>query len=150
MYKKITPIIIMLFSIALSAASQMSVENLQTEKQIPVSEQSLSKIQTAESSVKHRVVIQLSSNDSLVWKGVMNNIMNLKTAWGDNVQIEVVAHGPGGEMLITAKTTEQKKIAGFKKMGVEFVVCENTLKTKNIPKEAIIPEAGFVPSALAK
>ena len=29
-------------------------------------------------AVKHRVVIQLSSNDTLAWKGLMNNLKNLK------------------------------------------------------------------------
>lgn len=93
---------------------------------------------------QHRVVIQLSSNDTLVWKGLMNNIKNLKNAWGDSVIIEVVAHGPGIEFLVTGKTTQQDKIAYFKSTGVVFVGCENTLIERKISKETIIPEAGFV------
>ena len=95
-------------------------------------------------TTQHRVVIQLSSNDTLVWKGLMNNIKNLKNAWGDSVTIEVVAHGPGIEFLVTGKTTQQDKIAYFKSKGVVFVGCENTLTERKIPKETIIPEAGFV------
>lgn len=94
--------------------------------------------------VIHQVVMQLSSNDTLVWKGLMNNLRNLKAGWGDSVQIEVVAHGPGVEMLMTAKTTQLEKIRQFKSMGIQFVVCENTLRERNIPKESIIPESGFV------
>lgn len=92
----------------------------------------------------HQVVMQLSSNDTLVWKGLMNNLRNLKAGWGDSVQIEVVAHGPGVEMLMAAKTTQLEKIRQFKSMGIQFVVCENTLRERNIPKESIIPESGFV------
>jgi uncharacterized protein len=102
------------------------------------------------SKVKHKVVIQLSSNDTLVWKGLMNNLKHLKTGWGDSVQIELVAHGFGIEMLMTAKTTQQKKIAEFKNMGIVFVACENTLREKNISKELIIPEAGFVPMGIGE
>lgn len=92
----------------------------------------------------HKVVMQLSSNDTLVWKGLMNNLKNMKAGWGDSVEIEVVAHGPGVEMLMSAKTTQLEKIRQFKAMGIGFVVCENTLRERNIPKESIIPESGFV------
>jgi intracellular sulfur oxidation DsrE/DsrF family protein len=100
--------------------------------------------------VLHRVVMQLSSNDTLVWKGLMNNIKNLKNSWGDSVSIEVVAHGPGIEFLTKEKTTQQEKIAYFKSKGVVFVACENTMAERKISKENIIPEAGFVKSAVVE
>ena len=99
---------------------------------------------------KHFVVIQLTSNDTLVWKGLMNNLKNLKAGWGDNVQIEVVAHSAGIEMLMISKTTQQQKIAEFKNMGIVFVGCENTLRERKIPKDAIIAEAGFVPMGVGE
>lgn len=95
-------------------------------------------------ATQHRVVIQLSSNDTLAWKGLMNNIKNLKNSWGDSVIIEVVAHGPGIDFLTKGKTTQQERITFFKSKGVVFVGCENTLTERKIPKENIIPEAGFV------
>lgn len=94
--------------------------------------------------LKHRIIMQLSSNDTLVWKGLMNNLKHLKAGWGDSLAIEVVAHGPGIDFLTTGKTTQQEKIAHFKKMGIEFIACENTMAEKKIPKESIIPEARFV------
>ena len=95
-------------------------------------------------TVQHRVVLQISSNDTLAWKGLMNNIRNLKTGWGDSVTIEVVAHGPGVEILVKGKTTQQEKITYFTSKGVVFVACENSMTERKIPKETIIPEAGFV------
>jgi uncharacterized protein len=95
-------------------------------------------------STQHRVIIQLSSNDTLVWKGLINNIKNLKNGWGDSVSIEVVAHGPGIDFLTKGKTNQQERITYFKSKGVVFVGCENTLIERKIPKENIIPEAGFV------
>ena len=93
---------------------------------------------------KHRIVMQLSSSDTLVWKGLMNNLKHLKAGWGDSVLIEVVAHGPGIEMLMKNKTTQQEKVASFTKAGIVFMACENTMKEKNIAKESIIPESIFV------
>mgnify|MGYP003462243317 FL=1 len=101
-------------------------------------------------ATQHRVVMQLSSNDTLVWKGLMNNIKNLKNGWGDSVSIEVVVHGPGIEFLTKGKTTQQERIAYFKSKGVVFAACENTLTERKISKENIIPEAGFVKSAVAE
>jgi len=102
------------------------------------------------SPAKHRVVIQLSSPDSLAWKGLMKNLEHLKEGWGDSVQIEVVVHAAGIDMLVTAKTTVRKDIAAFTQKGVVFVACENTLRGRNIPKTAIIPEAGFVPMGVGE
>jgi len=101
-------------------------------------------------TVQHRVVIQLSSNDTLVWKGLMNNIKNLKSTWGDSVLIEVVAHGPGIEFLVKDKTTQQERIAYFKSTGVVFTGCENTMALRNISKADIIPEAGFVKTGVGE
>jgi uncharacterized protein len=95
-------------------------------------------------STQHRVIIQLSSNDTLVWKGLMNNIKNLKNGWGDSVSIEVVAHGPGIDFITKGKTTQEERIIYFTSKGVAFVGCENTLIERKIVKENIIPAARFV------
>lgn len=105
---------------------------------------------TTDTNVKHRVVFQLSSNDTLVWNGLMKNIRNLKEGWGKTVEIEVVAHSAGIEMLMVAKTTQQIRIAAFKSMGVVFVGCENTMRERKISKAEIIPEAGFVPMGVGE
>ncbi len=94
--------------------------------------------------LQHRIVMQLSSNDTLVWKGLMNNLKHLKAGWGDSVLIEVVAHGPGLDFLTKGKTTQQEKINHFKQMGIMFIACENTMMERKISKESIIAEAAFV------
>lgn len=92
----------------------------------------------------HKIIFQLSSGDSLVWKGLINNIKHLKEGWGDDVQMAIVAHGPGIEFLMKEKTTQQKSIAKYKALGIEFIACENTMTNKKISKVAIISEANYV------
>lgn len=99
---------------------------------------------TIEEATQHRIVMQLSSNDTLVWKGLMNNLKNLKAGWGDSVLIEVVAHGPGIDFLTKGKTTQQEKINYFKQMGISFIACENSMTERKVSKDAIIAEATFV------
>ncbi len=102
------------------------------------------------SQAQHRVIMQLASSDTVAWKGLMNNLKNLKASWGDSVQIIVVAHGPGLDLLTKGKTNQQDKIAQFTKMGIAFNACESAMAERKIPKEAIIPEAGFVKMAIVE
>jgi uncharacterized protein len=99
---------------------------------------------SAQQAPEHKIVMQLASNDTMVWKGLMNNLRNLKEGWGDSLQLEVVAHGPGIELLMHEKTTQLEKIRSMKAKGIVFYACENTMKEKKIPHESIIPEASFV------
>jgi intracellular sulfur oxidation DsrE/DsrF family protein len=93
---------------------------------------------------KHKIVMQLSSADTMTWKGLMNNLRNLKEGWGDSLAIEVVAHGPGIELLMQQKTTQLENIRKMIQKGIVFYACENTMKEKKILPESIIPEATFV------
>jgi len=98
----------------------------------------------AQMAPQHKIVMQLASNDTMVWKGLMNNLRNLKEGWGDSLQLEVVAHGPGIELLMHQKTTQLAAIRSMKAKGIVFYACEHTMKEKTIPHESIIPEASFV------
>ena len=99
-------------------------------------------------NAQHRVIMQIASNDTIAWKGLMNNIKNLKAAWGDSVKIEVVAHGLGLDLLRKDKTNQLEKISQFTKMGVEFNACEAAMAERKVPKEEIIADAGYVKMAI--
>lgn len=92
----------------------------------------------------HRVVIQVSSNDTLVWKGLMNNLKHLHAGWGYTAEFTVITHGPGLDLLRNDKTTQQDKISKYSQLGIQFIACENTMAQRKISKEQIVKEAGFV------
>lgn len=92
----------------------------------------------------HRLVIQVTSGDTLVWKGLINNLKHLQAGWGDSAQILVVAHGPGIDLLRKEQTTQQNQITNFNKLGIQFLACENTMAERKITKESIVKESGFV------
>ncbi len=98
----------------------------------------------------HHVVIQLSTNDTMAWKGAISNIVNLKKGWGDDVEIELVAHGPGIGFLLSSQTTQLAAITKLKADGVIFAICENTLNSKNINPSLILPEAITVPMGIGE
>jgi hypothetical protein len=51
-------------------------------------------------------------------------------------------------MLTTSQTIVHPKVIELKGKGIDFVVCENTLKEKKVTKEEIIPEAAFVKAGI--
>ncbi len=98
---------------------------------------------------QHKIVIQFSSGDTLAQKGLKNNLKNLTTAWPD-ASIEVVCHGPGISFVRTETTKYAEDIINFKKMGIVFAACENTLKERKIEKSEILPGIQFVPNGLVE
>ena len=98
----------------------------------------------------HRVVIQFSTADTLEHKGLMNNLKHLKEGWGDSVEVEVVVHGPGIDLLTKGKTTQQDAIQKMMKKQVKFVLCQNTMKQRNVTKEQILEGVEFVPMAIGE
>ncbi len=99
------------------------------------------------STKAHKVVIQLTNNDTLVHKAVLKQINNLLTA-APNAQIEVVCHNNGIEFLTISKTKSAAGIAELKAKGVVFAACENTLRERKIDKKEILTEAIFVPAGI--
>ena len=97
----------------------------------------------------HKIVFQLTSNDTMAHKSLMKQLNNI-TSVAPTTKIEVVCHGPGIYLLVNDKTTMLQKIQELKNKGVTFAACENTLKERNISKDKIIPEAFFVPSAIVE
>src|SRR4051812_20037016 len=98
----------------------------------------------------HKIVIQLTSGDTLAWKGVLKNITHLYDTWGDKVQIELVAHGNGVEFLVNGKTTQQARITELAKKGVDFRACENSLHDRKLINQDVISAAKTVRSGVAE
>lgn len=92
----------------------------------------------------HKIVFQLTSDDAKVHKGLIKQLNNLKDGWNDQVEMEVVCHGPGINFLLQNISTMEAEIMALKNRGVVFIACENTLREKNIDKNTVIPHLNFV------
>ena len=76
----------------------------------------------------HKVVIQVSTDDPRTQTIALNNAVNLQKALGqDNVQIEIVAYGPGLGML-TSNSKEGQRITSLAMQDIQFSACGNTMK----------------------
>ena len=83
---------------------------------------------------KQRLVIQVSDNDPAKWRLALNNAQNVQADLGkDNVEIEIVAYGPGLEMLkMESKVSD--RLAQALDNRVNLVACENTMTNNKVSK----------------
>lgn len=95
----------------------------------------------------HRIIFQLTDGDSSTHFKFIRQINNILEA-APNAQIEVVTHGMGIDLLKLINNPFENPLKELKERGVEFVVCENTLRQRNMKKGQFLPLAGFVPSAV--
>ncbi|MEJ6023124.1 DsrE family protein [Ramlibacter sp. PS4R-6] len=100
---------------------------------------------------KHRLLIAVSDNDPGKWNMVMNNVKNAQEDVGgvDKIDIEVVAYGPGINML-RSETPVAGHINDLLKTGVKVVGCENTMKNLKLEKSQMMSTIGYVPAAVTE
>ena len=103
--------------------------------------------------VKHKIVIQVSTDDKRTQKIAMNNAVNLQKHYGvDNIDIEIVSYGPGLG-LMTAKSQFAKRVQSLALQDITFSACMNTMnkvkkKTGHLPK--LLKGVGTVPAGVAR
>ena len=105
----------------------------------------------------HRVAIQVDQNDPAVMNMVLNNATNVieyYRAKSEDVDVEIVAYGPGMHMLRADTSPVADRIKRLKEMGkVQFSACNNT--KQNMEKTeghaiSIVPEATIVPAGVVR
>lgn len=97
-----------------------------------------------------RLVIQVSDSDPAKWNLALNNARNAFSDLGkDNVQIEIVAYGPGIGMLkweaVTASRVEEAI-----KSGISIVACENTMTAQKLDKDDMNGAVSYVPAGVVQ
>lgn len=96
---------------------------------------------------QHRIVMQLTSSDTLVHKNLMKQFRNMKEA-APTMQLEVVCHGPGMDMLMSDRSVVQEKVKEFAAKGIVFLACENTITERKLDRTKVLPDAGYVKAGI--
>src|SRR5258708_4560684 len=93
---------------------------------------------------KQRVVIQVSDNDPAKWTLALSNARNVQQDLGkDNVQIEIVAYGPGLGML-KAESKVADRLAGALDDNVGLIACENTMTNTKVGRTEMYAGISYV------
>ena len=84
--------------------------------------------------------MQVSDNDPAKWNLALNNAKNIQADLGaSNVDIEIVAYGPGINML-KADSVVGNRVGEAIGAGVKVVACENTMRNQKLAKDDMLPE----------
>ncbi|HET7549245.1 MAG TPA: DsrE family protein [Usitatibacter sp.] len=105
---------------------------------------------THSASARQQVVIQVSDNDPGKWNLALNNARNMQHDLGaSNVDIEIVAYGPGIDMLRKESKVAQR-IDEATMSGTKVVACENTMRGHKLSKSDMIEGIGYVPAGVVE
>jgi len=97
---------------------------------------------------KQKVVFQVSAGDPKTWNLTLNNAKNVQQELGaKNVDIEIVAYGPGIGML-KFDSAVANRIDEAVGDGVKVVACENTMKALKLTRDDMLASSGFVPAGV--
>jgi uncharacterized protein len=95
----------------------------------------------AEQDTPHKLVIQVSTDDISTQTVALNNSINLQRLYGiDNVIIEVVAYGPGLNLL-TTESSAANRVKSLAAHDITFSACQNTM-------DAVMKKTGKLPVLL--
>jgi len=98
----------------------------------------------------YKVVFQVSDNDPAKWNLALNNIRNLQQDLGrENVEIELVAYGPGLNML-KLDSVVGARVHETLAAGAGIVACENTMRSTKTTKADLLADVGFVKAGVVE
>jgi len=104
----------------------------------------------AQAAPKAKVVFQVSDADPAKWNLTLNNVKNVQADLGAaNVEIEVVAYGPGIGIL-KAESVAGNRVRDAIGSGVAVMACENTMQNQKLAKDDMLPGIGYVPAGVVE
>ena len=106
----------------------------------------------------HNVAVHVNQNDPQVMNMALNNVQNLARYYesqGDTLNVEVVAYGPGLNMLIPGKSPVEQRIStmSLEMDNLSFAACGNThriMSEKAGQDIVLMDEAQMVPSGVVR
>ncbi len=97
-----------------------------------------------------KVIFQVSDSAPSKWNMALNNARNVQELIGkDKVDIEIVAFGPGIDML-KLESEVGVRVDQALTDGVKIVACENTMKGKQLTKDDMLPSISYVPGGVVE
>ena len=119
-------------------------------------------------ATKQKVVYHINYDNPKQQAGALRNIQNHINAVGaENLDLKVVLHGNGLALLLDPDSLERlpkfkhanatddmiAKVDGLREQGIQFQVCANTIKGRNVDLANdlyYVEEADIVPSGVAQ
>lgn len=106
--------------------------------------------QAQQGATRSRVVIQVSDAETMKWNLALNNARNIQADLGTaNVDIEIVAYGPGIGML-KLDSSVANGVGEATAAGVKIMACENTMQARRLARGDMLNGIGYVSSGVVE
>jgi uncharacterized protein len=103
-----------------------------------------------QSVAPNRVVMQVSDADTGKWNLALNNARNLQSDLGaKNIEIEIVAYGPGIGML-KLDSVVGNRVGEALAAGVRIIACENTMRGQKLARSDMLDGIGYVDAGVVE
>lgn len=100
--------------------------------------------QAAQKSERYRLVLQVSDADPAKWNLAVNNARNVQTDLGaKNVDVEIVAYGPGLNML-KGDSKVADRLAEALDNNIGLMACENTMRNTKVQRRDMYNGIAYV------
>jgi len=117
---------------------------------------SLAVVPLAALAETHHIAVQVNDNDPQRMNLALNNVNNLIAAYqamGDEVEVQIVAYGPGLHMLRADTSPVAQRVASMalEHPNVTFQACNNTIQAMQRQSGAdvtLLAEAQIVPAGV--
>jgi len=104
----------------------------------------------ADTAKKHHVIFHVTDSDPVKWNQALNNAGNLQRALGkDNVEIEIVANGPGLDMM-KFESPAANRMKDAMGGGISILACGATMKGANLTEKDLFPGVKVVPGGVVQ
>ena len=99
---------------------------------------------------RHKLIMQVSDADPAKWTLALNNARNVQQDVGAaNVDLEIVAYGPGIGML-KRDSVVASRLQEATEAGVKIVACQNTMRNQKLVPADMSPAVGYVPAGVTE
>lgn len=97
---------------------------------------------------KYQIVFHVSENNPQQWQIALNNAMSFQRNLGkDNTQVEIVANGPGLNML-KLESPVADRVTHALDLSIDVVACGETMKNTNVTAGDLIGGVRVVPGGI--
>ena len=110
---------------------------------------------------KHKIVTQVSDNDSTKWNLALNNAKNLQADKSADIDTEIVVYGPGIGLLkrftpdflkplLTFESPFCPRIAEAMTSRVKVFACENSMRGHQLVRDDMVAGIEYLPSGVTE
>jgi uncharacterized protein len=98
----------------------------------------------------HRVLFALTSSDPADWNLTVGNVQNLTAGVApDEIQVEIVAYGPG-ILFLKSDSAVAADLKGLQAVHVRLVACGNAMRARHLTPADLVTGVEVVPAGIVE